>query len=76
MLSLMTAALVAAQPAPPANPHAPHSQPAHAQHSQPAHAQPAQGMPHDGKMADCCKGCCKDMGGHDRHHPADPPKQG
>ena len=69
MLSLMTAALVAAQPASPANPHAHHAQP-----QQQGQAAP---MQHDGVKKDCCcKECCKHMGKHDDHAPAAHPKRG
>ena len=61
MLTLMTAALVAAQPAPTADAHAHHAQ---IQHGQMTHAQHEQ---HESKMKDCCKDCCKDMGKHDEH---------
>jgi hypothetical protein len=69
MLTLMTAALAAAQPAPAANPHA-----HHAQHAQmPAHRQaaPSPHQQHEG-MKDCCKDCCKGMGNHDDHADAKP----
>ena len=51
MMTLITAALVAAQPAPPANPH---GQMAPMQHEQ-----------HEGMKKDCCEECCKDMA--DKH---------
>ena len=54
MMTLIAAALVAAQPVPPANPHA---QMAPMQHEQ-----------HGGMKKDCCKDCCKDMADkHDGH---------
>jgi hypothetical protein len=63
MLTLITAALVAAQPAPAPNPHAQH---APTQHDQMTPAQ------HEGMKKDCCKDCCKDMAKHDEHAPAKP----
>ena len=62
MLTLMTAALVAAQPAPPANPHAQHAPMQHGRMT------PAQHEQHEG-MQDCCKDCCEEMGKgeHDQH---------
>ena len=66
MLTLMTAALVAAQPAPATD--------AHAQHAQMPPAQAAPMQKHEGMKMDCCKDCCKDMEGHDRHNPQ--PKRG
>ena len=70
MLTLMTAALVAAQPAPAADAHA-----QHAQHAQMPHAQAAPMQKHEGMKMDCCKECCKDMEGHDRHT-SQQPKRG
>lgn len=61
MLTLIAAALVAAQPAP-ADPHAQHSNMPHAmgsgmvQHDQ-----------HDKMMMDCCKKCCEHMNAHEGH---------
>ena len=53
MMTMMIAAAVAAQPAPPANPH---GQMAPAQHQQ------------HGTMKDCCKDCCEHMADkHDGH---------
>jgi hypothetical protein len=66
MLTLMTAALVAAQPAPASNPHAQHAQMQHAQMTSAQHEQ------HEGMKKDCCKDCCKNMGKHDEHAPAKP----
>jgi hypothetical protein len=51
MIRLMTAALVAAQPAPAVTPH-----------GQMAPMQPQQ---HESMKKDCCKDCCKDMATHD-----------
>ena len=62
MLTLIAAALVAAQPAPAADAHAQHST---MQHGQAANAQHEK---HEG-MKDCFKGCCKDMKGHEGHMP-------
>jgi hypothetical protein len=69
MLTLMTAALVAAQPVPTADTHAQHGPMQHGQMT------PAQHEQHEKK--DCCKDCCKDMAdkheGHrtERGHSAD-----
>ena len=60
MLTLITAALVATQPAPASDVHAQHST---MQHGPAAAAQREQ---HD-KMKDCCQDCCKDMKGHEGH---------
>ena len=70
MLTLMTAALVAAQPAPQAN--------AHAQHAQTPHGQmtPAQHEEHKGTKKDCRKDCCKDMARHDEHARDPKPQRG
>ncbi|HKC03934.1 MAG TPA: hypothetical protein VKC17_11610 [Sphingomicrobium sp.] len=63
MMILMTAALVAAQPAQPVDPH---GQMAPMHHEQ-----------HDAMKKDCCKDCCKDMADkHEGHggehgHPAE-----
>jgi hypothetical protein len=62
MLTLMTAALVAAQPAPATNPHSQHAQMPQGQMA------PGQHQEHEG-MKDCCKECCKGMGEHDGHAP-------
>ena len=64
MLTLMTAAFVAAQPAPATDAHAQHAPMQHGQMS------PAQHEEHEKK--DCCKNCCKDMAKHDKHAPARP----
>jgi hypothetical protein len=69
MLTLMTAVLVAAQPVPAANPHAHHAQ--MQQHGQ---TNPSQHQQHEGMNKDCCKECCKDMGKHDDHAAAQPPR--
>ena len=69
MLTLITAALVAAQPAPASDPHAQHSTMQHGQ------AAPAQHEQHQG-MKDCCKDCCKDMKGHEGHKSEAQPKPG
>lgn len=60
MMSLILAAAVAAQPAPPADAH---SHMAGMNHEQ-----------HEAMKDDCCKKCCKDMGkdGHEGHAPAQP----
>ena len=70
MLTLMTAALVAAQPAPATD--------AHAQHAQMPAAQAAPMQKHEGMKMDCCKDCCKDMakGEHDMHASPQQPKRG
>lgn len=68
MMTLMTAALVAAQPAPAPSPHAQHAQVQHGQMS------PAQHERHEG-MKECCKECCKDMAKHDEHAPAAKPQR-
>ena len=58
MMTLIVAAAVAAQSAPPAD-----------QHGQMA---PMQHEQHEGMKKDCCKDCCKDMaekeGGHSAEH--------
>lgn len=61
MLTLMTAAFVAAQPAPATD--------AHAQHAPMQHGQmtPGQHEQHEGMKKDCCKDCCKDLAKHDEH---------
>ena len=59
MLTLMTAALVAAQPAPTTDTHAQHAPMQHGQMT------PAQHEQHETKG--CCKDCCKDMAKHDEH---------
>ena len=59
MLTLMTAALVAAQPAAAANTQAPLAPMQHGQMT------PAQHEQHEKKG--CCKDCCKDMAKHDEH---------
>lgn len=68
MLILMTAALVAAQPAPAPNPHAQHAQIPHGQMA------PIQHEQHQA-MKEGCE-CCKKMGhgGHDRNAPATRPQ--
>ena len=53
MLILMTAALVAAQPAP--------ATPQQGQMAPMRHEQ------HEGMKKDCCKDCCKDMAEHAKH---------
>jgi hypothetical protein len=57
MITLITAALVAAQPAPPANPH--------------GQMVPMQNEQHEGMKKDCCKDCCKDMAGKHEGHSAE-----
>ena len=66
MLTLMTAALVAAQPAPTTDTHAQHAPMQHGQMT------PAQHEQHEGMKKGCCKDCCKDMARHDEHAPAKP----
>ncbi len=62
MMTLIAAALAAAQPAT-----APAAD-AHAQHSAMQHGQAATGQhDHHEGMKDCCKHCCKDMKGHEGH---------
>ncbi len=62
MMTLIAAALVAAQPTPATDPHAQHSNMPHAtgsgmmQHDQ-----------HDKMMMDCCKECCEHMKAHEGH---------
>ena len=71
MLTLMTAALAAAQPAAAPNPHAQHAPAPHAQTA------PAQHGAHDGMMKDCCcKECCKGKGDHGHHGRTGQPKRG
>jgi len=65
MLTLMTAALVAAQAAPAADPHAGHSQVQHGQGASMQHEK------HAGMKDCCCKECCKGMEGHDGQKPQD-----
>ena len=69
MLTLMTAALVAAQPAPPANTHA-HSGQVQMPQGQMAPMHPPQ---HQAMMKDGCP-CCRNMGkgGHHPQAPATP----
>ena len=66
MLTLMTAALVAAQPTPATDTNAQYAQMQHGQKT------PAQHEQHEGMKKDCCKDCCKDMAKHDEHTPAKP----
>jgi uncharacterized protein involved in copper resistance len=63
MLTLMTAALAAAQPAPATNPHAQHAPMSQGQMA------PMQHQQHEAMKGGC--ECCKSMGkgGHDQHAP-------
>ena len=62
MMTLIAATVLAAQPAPAANPHE--------QHGQQTPATAAQHEQHKGMKKDCCKDCCKDMAAkHEGHGP-------
>ena len=69
MLTLMTAALVAAQSAPPTDPHAHHPTMQHGQTT-------AQHEQHKDMKDCCCRECCKGMQGHEGHKPQAQPKRG
>jgi len=60
MITLIAAAVLAAQAAPAANPHAQHGQ--HMPMSAARHEQ------HEGMKKDCCKDCCKDMAAKHEGH--------
>ena len=73
MITLIAAALVAAQaPAAPAGavPMAQHEQHQNAHQGQPAeqHQNAHQGQPAEHKRMECCKDCCKDMSATHKDH--------